>query len=69
MQTLYGIISAIIAFVVFIGSWIYCINKYGYLFGVGLGWLPSMIVATLAYWLWLPALIIVGIILFISRNG
>jgi hypothetical protein len=29
--------------VTFIGSWIYCTSKYGYLFGFGLGWLPSII--------------------------
>lgn len=33
----------------FVGSWAYCIVKYGYLIGVGLGWLPSLIVAYLAY--------------------
>lgn len=32
---------------VFIGSWIYCIATYGYLLGVGLGWLPSVIVAAI----------------------
>lgn len=36
------------AIVTFIGSWIYCIATYGYLFGVGLGWLPSLIVAYVA---------------------
>jgi len=39
------ITGAIIAVVVFIGSWIYCINTYGFLLGVGLGWLPSIIAA------------------------
>ena len=68
MKTLFEIISSIIAFVVFVGSWIYCINEYGYLFGVGLGWLPSIIVATLAYWLWLPALIIIEIIILIQEG-
>ena len=37
---------------IFIGSWIYCIASYGYLLGVGLGWLPSLIVATLGAFLW-----------------
>lgn len=41
--------GGIAAFLTFIGSWIYCIATYGYLFGVGLGWLPSMIVAAVVY--------------------
>lgn len=31
----------------FIGCYIYCIAAYGFLLGVGLGWLPSGIVALL----------------------
>jgi len=34
-----------VAVLTFAGSWIYCIYEYGFLFGVGLGWLPSLIVA------------------------
>ena len=44
--------------IVFIGSWIYCIAEYGFLLGVGLGWLPSMIVAGIAGFLW-PVIAIV----------
>lgn len=38
--------------IIFVGCWIYCIATYGFLFGVGLGWLPSIIVAFLTAWLW-----------------
>jgi hypothetical protein len=31
---------------VFIGCWIYCIVSYGFLLGLGLGWLPSGIAAS-----------------------
>ena len=42
-------VGAIVTFgVVFVVSWTYCITTYGYLFGVGLGWLPSIIVAAIA---------------------
>jgi hypothetical protein len=34
-----------VGIVTFIGCYIYCIATYGFLFGVGLGWLPSAIVA------------------------
>ena len=32
----------------FLGSWIYCALVYGYLLGVGLGWLPSLVTGFLA---------------------
>jgi len=45
---------------IFIGCWIYCIAHYGFLWGVGLGWLPSAIVAYVVSLLWpLLALVIV----------
>jgi hypothetical protein len=50
-------------FVVFVGSWIYCISHYGYLFGVGLGWLPSAIVGFLAGVLWPFIVLAVGVLL------
>lgn len=55
--------AVITAFIVFIGSWIYCIAEYGYLLGVGLGWLPSIIVAVIAGALWplIAIAIVVGI--------
>jgi hypothetical protein len=62
----YGV-GAIITFcLVFVTSWIYCIATYGFLFGVGLGWLPSLIVGGLAALLWplLVVLIVIAIIYF-----
>ncbi len=53
-------ISGLLTFIV---SWIYCIIEYGYLLGVGLGWLPSIIVAAIVGFLWplfLIAVIFVG---------
>ena len=58
------ITSLITGVLVFIGTWIYCIATYGFLFGVGLGWLPACIVAVIvgaiAGHLW--PLILLGII-------
>jgi hypothetical protein len=47
---------------VFLGSWVYCISEYGYLLGVGLGWLPSAIVASVAALLWPVILIAVAVV-------
>jgi hypothetical protein len=60
--------GGIIAAVTFFGSWIYCASTYGFLFGFGLGWLPSgilaAIVCVLVMLLWLPLdiLIVVGLL-------
>lgn len=53
----------ITAVIVFIISYIYCIATYGYLLGVGLGWLPSIIVAVIAGIVWPIILIIIIIIM------
>jgi hypothetical protein len=59
---IYQIITGLVGFITFWVSWIYCISEYGYLFGVGLGWLPSLIVAAFAAALWPLALI--GLLFF-----
>ncbi len=45
----------------FIAAYIYCIATYGFLFGLGLGWLPSGILAAivggLTVFLWGPAIV------------
>lgn len=52
--------------ITFIGCWIYAIAAYGFLFGVGLGWLPSAIVATIISFLWpLIAIALVALAYFI----
>jgi hypothetical protein len=51
-QKWYVIGSRITWFIVFFGSWIYCISAYGYLLGLGLGWLPSYIVAFVVALAW-----------------
>ena len=41
-------ISGPLIVVVFFCSWWYCTSEYGFLFGFGLGWLPSGILAVAA---------------------
>lgn len=38
--------------IIFIGAWIYCIAAYGFLLGVGLGWLAAGITAFVLSFLW-----------------
>lgn len=51
-ETVYEVGKCITGLIIFIGSYIYCINEYGFLFGLGLGWLPSFIIALIAAYLW-----------------
>jgi hypothetical protein len=61
--------GAIITFwIVFVISWIGCIASYGFLLGVGLGWLPSLIVAGIAAFLW-PLLLILIVVVFWYLRG
>ena len=60
----YSIGFVITGLITFLGSWIYCIATYGFLLGVGLGWLPSIIVAVIAGALW--PLIALAIVLAIA---
>jgi hypothetical protein len=56
--------GAVITFwLVFVVSWLGCIVSYGFLLGVGLGWLPSAIVGALAALLW-PLLLALVVIVF-----
>jgi hypothetical protein len=54
---------------IFVGCWIYCVAEYGFLLGVGLGWLPSLIVALVASFFW-PLLLlgVVWIIILLTRH-
>ncbi|MBR0681133.1 hypothetical protein GXW74_11600 [Roseomonas eburnea] len=66
--------AGLTGFVVFFGSWVYCIAHYGFLLGVGLGWLPSLIVAVVAAALWpiaaLLLLLLLGVVAaLILRTG
>jgi len=52
MLAFYYLGALVVGGLVFVGAWIYCIATYGFLFGVGLGWLPSAIVAVIAGFTW-----------------
>ena len=59
------VLGAIAAILTFIGAYIYCIATYGFLFGFGLGWLPSGILATIVFGavtlLWAPAILLIAL--------
>src|SRR3990170_346315 len=63
---IYEIGRYITSFIVIIISWIYAIVTYGLFLGVGLGWIPSVVIGFLVGFLWpLIALVIVAAIIAI----
>lgn len=48
----YKVVSVIHGLIIFVAAWLYCIANYGFLLGVGLGWLPAFITAVILCWLW-----------------
>lgn len=51
--------------IVFIGLWVFAVFEYGYLLGVGLGWLPAAIISTLTSFLWPIAVVALIVLLFV----
>ena len=56
--------AIVVGGITFVASWIYCVITYGFLLGVGLGWLPSIITAIIAGAIW-PVLVIGGFVVAI----
>jgi hypothetical protein len=69
MDGWYEIGYKISAWLLFIGSWIYCIVEYGFFLGVALGWIPAAIFALIVAALWpviAGVLVVGGVIIFLS---
>ena len=55
----------ITGFITFVICYIYCIATYGFLLGVGLGWLPSGIVARIVGFIWPLVVFLLAILLLL----
>ena len=64
MSDIYEIGLIISRVLIFIGCWIYCIVTYGFLLGVGLGWLASGITAYLLSFLW-PVIAVLPLVIWL----
>ena len=60
-ESVYPIGGSITGVITFIVCWIYAIASWGFLLGVGLGWIPSLFIAVIAGFIW-PLLALVLII-------
>lgn len=59
-DTTYEDIGVIFAAITFLGAWVWCIDAYGFMLGVGLGWFPSLIAAAVMRWIWPLAVLAVA---------
>lgn len=48
--------------VVFVGCWIYAVVTYGLFLGLGLGWVPSLVIALIAGLLWPLIAVLIAVI-------
>lgn len=64
----YGVGYWITFALLFVGFWIYCVAAYGFLIGVMLGWIPSVIAAGIVSLFW-PLLLVgvIALLVFLSR--
>ncbi len=62
-DTVYPVGGFITGAITFIACWIYAIVSWGFLLGVGLGWIPSLFIAVIAGFIWplLALVLVVGI--------
>lgn len=67
MNDNYLAVAVLVGGVTFIATWIFCAIKYGFLLGVGLGWLPAVFCGVIAGVLWpIPLLLLaLGAVLFL----
>jgi hypothetical protein len=65
-------LGGLTGFATFIGAYIYCVSAYGFLLGLGLGWIPSGIVAVIVSqivrFLWGPIIFLI-VVLVARMNG
>lgn len=63
-----GAVGYVVGLVTFIGCWIYAVFTYGWFLGVGLGWLPSIVIAIIAAYLWPLLLVAIGGFIVFGTN-
>lgn len=61
---LYDNIASVIATITFFVCWIAAIAQFGFILGLGLGWIPSYFIALIAYYL-TPVILLFGILFVI----
>jgi hypothetical protein len=62
-----GGVGGVLGVLVFLATWIYCVARFGLVFGIALGWIPGAIVGVvlslLVTWLWLPLVLLAAFVI------
>ena len=62
----YGIGRLLTGVIVFAVCWIYAIVSFGWFLGIGLGWIPSLVIAGIAGFLWpVIAVAVAGVVIVV----
>jgi hypothetical protein len=63
-RNIYEIGWKVTGVIFFIGLWIYAFSEWGFLIGLAIGWLPALIGALIAAYLWplIVALVIIALL-------
>jgi len=55
-----------VGILVFLATWVFCIARFGLVFGASLGWIPGVIIGGLlsvvVNWLWLPMVLLMAFV-------
>jgi hypothetical protein len=66
----YRTCGIIVGGLTFVGAWIYAISTYGFFLGVGLGWLPAIVIGLIAGALWpLPILLVLAFVFVVLQGS
>ena len=67
-DTPFGFIHKIVTVVTFLGCWAYAVSIWGWFIGIGLGWIPAAVFATIVAWLFPLAvfLTMIGLLLLFT---
>lgn len=68
-QARYVLPAVLVGGLVFLGAWGYAVAAYGWFLGVGLGWLPALVIGAVAGLLWpflVLAAVALGVLLYVA---
>ncbi len=61
----YWSVGLVVGGLVFLACWLYAIASWGFLLGVGLGWIPAAAIGFIAAAIWPALLVLVGLVAFL----
>ena len=50
-DTPFGYLHGIVTLVTFVGCWVYAVALWGWFIGLGLGWIPALVISGIVAWL------------------